>query len=83
MLCRKECPKGTTCKPVSNVVDDTGTTFVCIGYHDELKKEHTQDKFRHCFRSLETDSVFDYDLYDLKSVIAVMSEALLVEEVMS
>ena len=80
MLCKEKCPKGTECKPISNVVADDGSSFVCIGYHNEEKKDYPQDKFRHCFKSEDSDSTFDYDEYDLKSVISVMSEALLIEE---
>lgn len=80
MLCKETCPRGKSCKPISNIVSDDGTSFVCIGYHGEIKSDYPQDKFRHCFKSdANTDSIFDYDEYDLKSVISVMSEALLIE----
>ena len=66
--------------PISNVVADDDSSFVCIGYHNE-EKDYPQDKFRHCFKSAaDTDSMFDYDDYDLKSVISVMTEALLIDE---
>ncbi len=82
MICRQECPRKTSCVPISNVVSDDDSSFVCIGYHGEKKNKYTQDKFRHCFKSAAgTDSIFDYDEYDLKSVISVMSEALLIEEI--
>jgi hypothetical protein len=74
MLCNKKCPRGTKCKPISNIVSKT--SFVCVGKHNE-EKEIKEDIFRHCFKSIFTDSMFDYDEYDLKSVIATMSEALL------
>ena len=80
MICREKCPRGTKCMPISNVVADDDSSFVCIGYHNE-KKDYPQDKFRHCFKSAaNTDSMFDYDDYDLKSVISVMTEALLIDE---
>ena len=74
MLCNKKCPRGTKCKPISNIVSKT--SFVCIGLHGE-NKEVKEDIFRHCFKSEFSDSCFDYDEYDLKSVISTMSEALL------
>lgn len=81
MLCRHKCPRGTTCQPISNVVADDESSFVCIGFHNEKKKHYSQDRFRHCFKSgADTDSIFDYDEYDIKSVISVMSEALLIDE---
>jgi hypothetical protein len=79
MLCKNSCPRGLKCKPISNIVAHDESTFVCIGYHNE-ENNYPQDKFRHCFKSLDTDSMYDYDEYDLKSVISVMSEALLIEE---
>ena len=79
MLCKKKCPRGTKCKPISNIVSDND--FVCMGYHGE-KKKHPQDRFRHCFKSAGgTDSMYDYDEYDIKSVISVMSETLLMDEI--
>lgn len=84
MLCREKCPRGINCEPISNVVAEDDSSFVCIGYHKDSKTEYPQDKFRHCFKSCaNTDSMFDYDQYDLKSVISVMSEALLIDELMS
>ena len=80
MICREKCPRQTNCKPISNVVSDDDSSFVCVGFHNETKKAYPQDKFRHCFKSQVTDSMFDYDEYDLKSVISVMSEALLIDE---
>ena len=79
MLCRDECPRGLRCKPISNLVTESGDDFVCVGYHNEVKERFPQDRFRHCFKSKGgTDTMFDYDEYDLKSTIAVMSEALLI-----
>jgi len=81
MLCKDKCPRGTKCKPISNVVNEKGDDFVCIGYHATKKKKYPQDRFRHCFKSAGgTDTMFDYDEYDLKSVVSVMSEALLIDE---
>ena len=81
MLCNEECPRNTECKPISNVVTDKGDDFVCIGYHKAIKVNYHQDRFRHCFKSAGgTDTMFDYDEYDLKSVVSVMSEALLIDE---
>ena len=80
MICSEECPRKTDCKPISNVVASDNSSFVCMGYHNEYKKDYPQDRFRHCFKSESTDSIFDYDEYDLKSVISVMSESLLIDE---
>ena len=79
MKCINACPRKTNCEPISNIVSKT--SFVCVGYHNEKKTgKIKEDKFRHCFKNSFSDSMFDYDEYDLKSVINVLSEALLVEE---
>lgn len=81
MLCQAICPRGIDCNPVSNIIADNGESFVCAGYHEDEKKDYPQDKFRHCFKSAAgTDSMFDHDEYDLKSIIAVLSETILYEE---
>jgi hypothetical protein len=82
MLCRNTCPRNTSCIPISNVVADNNKSFVCVGKHNEFKEaDIKKDIFRHCFKSSkDTDSMFDYDEYDFKSVISTMSEALLYEE---
>ena len=79
MICCKKCPRETGCRPISNIVATNKKSFVCIGYHG-TKKKYNDDIFRHCFKSVDTDSMFDYDEYDIKSVLSVMAEALLTEE---
>ncbi len=74
MLSNKKCLRGTKCKPISNISSDSND-FVCIGFHGIDK----HDKFRHCFKTETTDSIYDYDNYDLISVISVMSEAILID----
>jgi len=80
MLCNSNCPRGLTCEPISNIISDCKTTFVCIGYHDDIININEGDIFRHCFKSATTDTMLDYDHYDLKSVMSVMAEALLIDE---
>ncbi len=80
MLCNDKCPRGLKCRPLSNVVSEGAESFVCMGLHGEIKEDYPQDKFRHCFVSgANNDSMFDYDEYDIKSVMSVMTEALLVD----
>lgn len=80
MICNPKCPRNTKCDPISNVVADDNSSFVCIGYHNEVKEKFPKDIFRHCFKNAETDTMYDYDEYDIKSVLSVFSEALLVNE---
>lgn len=56
-------------------------SFVCVGLHYEAKDEATKsDRYRHCFVNRETDSCFDYNEYDMMSVISCMSEALVIDK---
>lgn len=80
MICRKNCPKGTKCKPIANVVADDNKSFVCVGFHGEEKPDFPSDIFRHCFFNQETDTTHDYDEYDMLSVVNVFSEALLINK---
>ena len=80
MLCKENCPKNLDCQPLSNIVADDGSSFVCVGLHKDINNKYPEDRFRHCFKSESTDSMYDYDDYDLKSVVSVMSEALLLDE---
>ena len=89
MLCSPDCPKGLTgCRPLSNIVStledgspDPDASICCVGLHDTVKAEDLQrDRFRHCFRSKgDTDTMYDYDEYDLESTMSVFSEALLID----
>lgn len=84
MVCNESCPRNlTNCTPLSNIVSDNNETFVCVGTSEVSSRSNPQDKFRHCFKSDTTDSIYDYDEYDLKSVIATMSAALLLEDLIS
>ena len=79
MLTKKKCPRGFKKKPISNVVSET--SFVCVCKHKENKSKYPQDIYRHCFKSdANTDTMFDYDMYDIKSVLAVFCNLLLIEE---
>ena len=82
MLCKEYCPRGLDCKPLSNLVADNNTSnFVCVGLHEDMKEDYPQDIYRHCFKSsADTDSMFDYDEYDLLSVASVITEAILIHK---
>jgi hypothetical protein len=84
MVCNESClRKLTNCTPLSNIVSSDTETFVCIGNSNIDSRSNPQDSFRHCFKSDTTDSMYDYDQYDLKSVIAVMSAGLLLDELIN
>ena len=61
------------------MVTEDKKDFVCVGLSKKKSRKLKQDKFRHCFVNELTDSRYDYDEYDIMSVISVMSEAILVE----
>lgn len=75
MICNKKCLRKEKYQPIANIVSDS--SFVCICFNNKK-----QDKFRHCFKSMDTDSIFDYDEYDLISVINIFTESLLMNELM-
>ena len=56
-----ECRRGLTCQPLSTIVSDDGDTFVCCGLHGA----GGHDPYRLCFKSVETDTMYDYDRIDL------------------
>ena len=60
MVCNESCPrKLTNCTPLSNLVsDDSPITFVCIGSSTPESRSNPNDKFRHCFKSDTTDSMY-------------------------
>lgn len=81
MLSCQNCPRGlTNCQPLSNIVSDDKKTFVCCGLSDPDSRSRKADKFRNCFKSEDTDSMYDYDERDMKHQIAVMADGLAVEE---
>ncbi len=82
MLCNEKCPRGLdTCTPLSNLVaDDDSQDFVCVGLNNQETRKVAQDKYTHCFKNPLSDSRFNFDAYDLQSVVAVMSEALLIDQ---
>lgn len=81
MLSCSDCPRGhTDCTSLSNIVSGDGSTFVCCGRSDPDSRARTEDRFRNCFRSVGTDSMYDYDERDMKHQLAVMASALAVDE---
>lgn len=82
MLCKEKCPRNLDCTPLSNLVsDENKEDFVCVELHNDNKERYKQDIYRHCFKSsTNTDSMYDYDEYDLQSVVSVISEALLINK---
>lgn len=58
MICREKCPRGTKCNPISNVVADDDSSFVCIGYHNEKKKTIHKIGLGIVLKALQTQILF-------------------------
>ena len=65
------CPRQLECQPLHRTQSDEGETFICCGLHGG-----DEDPYRFCFKSETTDSMYDYDEYDLLDTIEVVSRAL-------
>lgn len=79
MLYSEMCPNKERYVPISNIVSDDGTTFVCICLHEE-RDDDDPDKYRHCFKSVTTFSCYDYDDKDLISLLNVITSTLFYNE---
>lgn len=71
------CPRNLECQPLSRKESDDGTTFICCGWPNIRKN----DPYRFCFKSEETDSMYDYDEFDLLDTILVISESMVMLDV--
>jgi len=77
----KTCPRNLKCKPLNCLLSDDQKSCVCLGKHDEEKTgKEINDVYRHCFYNETTDSMFDYDEYDLTSIMSVISTGLLMDK---
>ncbi len=63
----------TDCRPLSQVISDDDSTFVCVGL---LNEPNENDEYRHCFKSDKTDTVFDCNETDMLDTIETMSCAM-------
>lgn len=68
------------CEPLSQIQSDCGETFICCGHNHLKSRSCPEDRFRVCFKSVTTDTCYDYDNTDMKDTISVMSVALSVDE---
>lgn len=70
------CPRNLDdCLCISVVKADDGSgTFVCTGLI--VDPPVAEDRARHCFKSLTTDTTYDYNETDLADSVAVMGKAL-------
>ncbi len=76
------CMRGLECAPLHAVIDDDTailirkaddeSTFVCCGLHGQ----GSQDEYRFCFKSVDTDTMYDYDELDLLDTVEVITRAI-------
>jgi hypothetical protein len=65
------------CKPLS-LIKSEDNTFLCCGLNK--KRNAKIDIFRHCFKSGNTDTIYDYSKKDILSTISIFSESLNIME---
>lgn len=64
--------RGLECEPLHAVVADDDSTFVCCGLHGA----GGHDPYRMCFKSVETDTMYDHDKLDLLDMAEVITRSL-------
>lgn len=75
-----QCPRGyDDCKSLSQLISDQKASFVCCGHSIAESRDIQQDRFRVCWKGPHTDEMGDYDERDLKTTIAVMAQALMID----
>lgn len=66
----------TNCSPLSQVVSDCKTSFICCGHNDGTNRSFPDDRFRLCWVNQNIDDISDFDERDIKDTISVMAQAL-------
>lgn len=67
-----KCLRSLECQPLHAVVSDEADTFVCCGLHGAGGR----DPYRMCFKSVETDTMYDHDKLDLLDMAEVITRSL-------
>ena len=71
------CPRGLSdCRPLSQVVSDDGSSYICCGCSDPSTRSVQSDDVRHCWKNDAVDSMTDFDRRDVIDTISVLSGAL-------
>lgn len=76
----EKCLRGydvDACYPLSQIEsDEKPVTFICCGMSNSSTRSVDTDKYRVCFKSVYTDTCYDYDIIDIVDTISVLSRAL-------
>ena len=76
-----KCLRGyLNCEPLAQIEADNGDSFICCGLNDGSIREIEADRFTFCFKNLDTDEETYNDKRDLTHMLAVISQALAVDE---
>ena len=74
------CPRGLDCQPLHRIQSDDEATFVCCGLHGAVDRVHgtigEDDPYRLCFKTDNTDTMYDYDEADLMDEVEVIVRGL-------
>ena len=76
----EKCPRGDACTPLSQIMSDDETTFVCCGICEGNRGNPHGDICTLCFKSIFTDTKHNLsreDMHDQMSVIAMGMSVLL------
>ena len=77
----ESCPRSRTdCEPLSQILSDDGSSFICCGINDGSSRVYPSDGFRHCWKNAHVDELSDWDSRDIIDTISVLSQALSVKE---
>lgn len=75
----ERCPRKHNCSPLSQIMSDDETTFICCGICEEETENPYGDIFTSCFKSEFTDTKFQMSREDMHDQISVLSMGMSVE----
>lgn len=77
LLLPDSCPRGLSCcSPLSQIVSDSGETFICAGENDGSDRSEPMDVFTLCTKSATVDRREHVDRRDLTDQLSVIAQAL-------
>jgi len=76
----EHCCRGrTTCKPLTQICSDDGTSFVCLGRNDGSEREVKDDRLTFCFKNDASDDEWHVDEHDVLSMLGVLAHGMAVD----
>lgn len=78
---KNSCPRCmNNCVPLSNVISESGVSFVCVGANNPEDREVQQDRFTLCWKNDAVDERGHWDKRDLLDTVSVITQALSIDE---